>query len=191
MSLKKTVIIYDPPIEVFYEYQFLMESINGYLVENEILECKPNISDIDKECLAELGVVTSKELIDANKDTVSKIYQNKKLFRFLLEAFMYFYQQYEFKNPSFISNRAVDIILNGDEYFLEKPINLYLSPKMYVRLYKTFKRHWKHPIYKYSDLKRYISDMGDMFDIKGVGVSGHITLSTIILADYKYWLGNK
>lgn len=184
---KKSAIIYDPPIEVFFEYQYVLSTISDFLSKHSLPEMKPKVSDENIEFLKSLGVVTYKDIFEANKETVKKIYQNKKLFRFLIEAFNCFYECYERDVTGYYGKKAISILINGEPEFLEKPIYLYLAPRMYSRISNAFKRYKKHEINCYRDLIRYINDSEDMISISWVGTVGRLSLYTVIIIDYLYW----
>lgn len=184
---KKKAITYNAPIDIYYEYQFVMRNINDYLKSVCVLDMKPKVSETDREYLRKLNIVTFKDAIDAKKDTVEKIFQNKRLFRFFIEFFSDIYQQYEYDQNDFVGKRAINLLNNVESDFLKRPINLFLSPKMYVRICHAFKNHKKRRIETYKDLKRYINDEMDMLIINGVGTFGELVLYTIVLVEYKYW----
>ena len=142
----KKKIVYNPPIDVYFEYQFVMNFISEYLGAIDLLSMKPKVSDNNREFLKTLKIVTFEDLINANISAVAKIYENKQLFRFLIEVFSYYYELFECTNETFMETRVISIILNGEQEFLDKPINIYLIPGMYVRMCNVFKNHKKYKI---------------------------------------------
>lgn len=184
---KRTVIKYEPPVDVYYEYQYVLSGILDFLRDIDVLEMKPKVDEKNKAFLSELGIATFKDLFIANKEVVKKIYQNNRLFRFIIEAFSYLYERYERSTTGYYGKKAIDIINDGEHEFLERPINLFLVPRQYVRIYKAFKNHKKRKIISYFDFKRYINENADMLCIKGIGTSCELSLYISIIVDYKYW----
>ena len=184
---KRTVIKYEPPVDVYYEYQYVLRGILDFLRDIDVLEMKPKVDEKDKAFLGELEIVTFEDLLLVNKEVVKKIYQNNKLFRFIIEAFSYLYERYERSTTGYYGKEAINIINEGENEFLERPINLFLVPKQYVRIYQALKNHKKRKVISYFDLKRYINENADMLCIKGTGTSCGLSLYISIIVDYKYW----
>ena len=75
MRSNKTVIVYDAPVEVFFEYQFILKTIKDYFDEKGILSLKPNIKNKEQCVLDKLGLYTYRDLIEARQKTVFEIYR--------------------------------------------------------------------------------------------------------------------
>lgn len=179
------------PIETYKELQFLLKIEESFLLEKNYLNATFKVGERDKTFLTSVGLNTLKDFIDANDEQINQLFSKNELYQFVLEGLADINKEYV---HSFVKNNCLLApiqalkIIQGDDYrFLNRPINIYLYPRLASRLKKAMD---KVNIVNYVDLKHFVNS-GPMIDIRGVGLDCLRALHTIIISDYRYLKSNR
>lgn len=179
------------PLDTYIELQYLLKKEESFLIEKDYLEKRIRLDEDNKLFCLSIGLDKVKDYINASKEQITKLFQRKQLYQYILETLAHINWEYVY---SFVKNhmllapgQAIDIIKGDDYRFLNRPINIYLYPQFASRLKKAMD---KVNIVTYADLKNFINN-GPMIDFRGLGLESSRALNTIIISDYRYLKGNR
>lgn len=171
-------------IIIYAEFQTILTKYLSTLINIEILNKKPKVSEPDRLFLEKLGIATIEDLLNANDRQVIYIYRrNMKLFVRIIEVFdivCSLCRKEDSNQKIFNPIDAYQIMSKADGTFMNLTINYEFSPKYKNRIKNSLD---KAGIYTYLDLKNNMKK-NRWYHIKGLGLLSLRVLNYIIVYDY-------